>query len=202
MQLKTLPCWNVFNWQELPLKRASVSLTKNRLNSWVISLTVKESVLILKRLLQCVKWQLPKTSLRYNGTVNQLAIGPFSQCLADLGQPLRELLSTKTGWIWGSDQEEAFNNIKTELSADTVFAVRIYYPKAKTEVSADASSHGLRAVLLQQEGNNQSHMLPEPWQRLKNATQKREALAAMWACDKFSDYLMRLHFTIKSDHKP
>ena len=62
---------------------------------------------------------------RFLGMVNQL--GPFSPRLADLSQPLRELLSTKRAWSWGSDQGQAFTNIKTELSADTVLA--LYNPK-------------------------------------------------------------------------
>ncbi len=31
---------------------------------------------------------------------------------------------------------------------------------------------------------------------------EKEALAATWACEKFSDYILGLHFTIESDHKP
>ena len=120
---------------------------------------------------------------RFLGMVNQL--GSFSQRLADLSQPLRELLSTKRAWTWGSDQEQAFTNIKTELSADTVLA--LYNPKAKTKVSAVASSHGLGAVLLQQEGSRwrpvtyASRTLTETEQRYSQI--EKEALAATWACD-------------------
>ena len=31
---------------------------------------------------------------------------------------------------------------------------------------------------------------------------EKEALASTWACEKFSDYLLCLHFLIESDHKP
>ena len=43
---------------------------------------------------------------RFLGMVNQL--GKFSPHIAELSQPLRELLSTKHSWIWGSSQEQAF----------------------------------------------------------------------------------------------
>ena len=66
----------------------------------------------------------------------------------------------------------------------------LYSPKAPTKISADASSYGLGAVLLQQ--------IEEKWKPVAYAsksmtdTEKRyaqiekEALAVTWSCDKFS----------------
>ena len=94
--------------------------------------------------------------------------------------------------------------MKTELTRPTVLA--LYDPKATTKVSADASSHGLGAVLLQQSG---STWRPVAYaSRAMTNTEKRyaqiekEALASTWACEKFSHYLLGLHFLIESDHKP
>ena len=42
----------------------------------------------------------------FMGMVNQL--GKFSRNLAELTQPLRELLSKKNAWTWGHAQEDAF----------------------------------------------------------------------------------------------
>ena len=139
---------------------------------------------------------------RFMGMVNQL--GQFSPRIAEISQPLRELLSPKRAWTWGPDQDSSFDQIKTELSRPTVLA--LYNPKTKTKVSADASSHGLGAVLLQE--------VEDTWRpvayasRAMSDTEKRyaqiekEALASTWACEKFSDYLLGLHFLIESDHKP
>ena len=94
---------------------------------------------------------------RFMGMVNQL--GKFSHQIADLGQPLRALLSIKNAWMWGPEQERAFVGIKNELARATVLS--LYDPKADTKVLADASAFGLGAVLLQQHGDDW-HLRPEP----------------------------------------
>ena len=63
---------------------------------------------------------------RFLGMVNQL--GKFSPRITELTQPLRELLSTKQAWLWGSEQETAFNKVKDELVQPTILA--LYDPKA------------------------------------------------------------------------
>ena len=55
------------------------------------------------------------TDLRcFMGMANQL--GKFSPNLAELSQPLRELLSTKRVWSWGPPQEKSFADIKQEVT--------------------------------------------------------------------------------------
>ena len=146
---------------------------------------------------QCV------TDLRhFTGLANQL--GKFSPNLAELSQPLRELLSTKCAWVWGPNQEQAFTRLKAELTRPTVLA--LYNPRADTKVSAEASSYGLGAVLLQRsEGDWKlvayaSQSMLETEQRY--AQIEKEALAVTWACEKFTDYILGHEFHIETDHKP
>ena len=79
--------------------------------------------------------------------VNQL--GKFSSKIAEIGQPLRELMSKTKAWIWGPAQEEAFLQLKEELIKPTILT--LYNPKSKTKISADSSLYGLGTVLLQEQ---------------------------------------------------
>ena len=139
---------------------------------------------------------------RLMGMANQL--GKFSCQLAEISQPLRLLLSKKNAWIWGEAQETAFTKLKEELSRPTVLA--LYDPQAPTKVSADASSYGLGAVLLQEKNAAWkpiayvSRSMTEMEQRY--AQIEKEALATTWACEKFSSYILGIKFHIETDHKP
>ena len=139
---------------------------------------------------------------RFLGMANQM--GKFSPNLAQVTQPLRELLSKNRTWQWGCAQEEAFAQVKAELCKPTVLA--FYTPDAPTKLSADASSHGLGAVLLQR---SDGEWKPVAYaSRSISDTEKRyaqiekEALSTVWACDKFASYVVGLKFHIETDHKP
>ena len=138
---------------------------------------------------------------RFMGMANLL--GKFSPRLAELSQPLSELLSTNRAWVWGTDQDRAFSEVKEELTQPTVLT--LYDPDTLTKISADASSFGLGAVLLQR--------AQDTWKPVAYAscaltdTEKRyaqiekEVLAVTWACEKFSNYILGCKFEIETDHK-
>ena len=71
-------------------------------------------------------------------------IGKFTLNLAEITQPLRELLSESRTWTWGPSQSKAFTLVEEKLSKPTTLA--FYDPAAPTKISADTPSHGLRAA--------------------------------------------------------
>ena len=113
-------------------------------------------------------------------------------------------MSSKKSWHWGTAQEESFLKIKLELTTPSVPS--LYDPAAPTKVSADASSYGLGAVLLQE--SNATWRPVAYASRLLSATETRyaqiekEALAVTWARSKFSNYILGRPFLIETDHKP
>ena len=134
--------------------------------------------------------------------VNQF--GKFSPRIAEITKPLRELLSSRNCWLWGSKHDEAFLKLKKEVTKPSILAH--YNPQCEVKISADASSFGLGAALLQKENNEwrpvafASRRMTETEQRY--AQIEKEALAIIWACDKFSCFVIGKRFGIETDHKP
>ena len=135
---------------------------------------------------------------------NQL--GKFSHKLSELSQPMRDLLCANTDWCWGNAQERVFRAVKAELSKSVELAV--YNPeKDTTVIQADACRHGIGATLSQVQSDGTLRMvcaaprsLTETEQRY--ATIEQDALAIVWACEKFRNYIIGLKVRIHTDHKP
>eukprot|EP00731_Ephydatia_muelleri_P013230 Em0007g540a len=140
---------------------------------------------------------------RYLGMINQLS--KFTPNIAELTKPLRELLSKKNEWTWNEIHQKAFSKLKDEVSTQPVLA--LYSPKLDTIVSADASSYGIGAVLLQRQLDGSVKPVSYASRSLTPTEQKyaqieKEALGVTWACERFRDFLTGLQFQIETDHKP
>ena len=90
------------------------------------------------------------------------------------------LLVKDRQWVWEEPQKLAFHKIKDALSISPVLA--LFGPNCITILSADASSHGLGAVLLQQQPSNAFHPVAYVPQSMTNTEMRytqieKEALA-------------------------
>ncbi|XP_055309417.1 uncharacterized protein K02A2.6-like [Sitodiplosis mosellana] len=135
------------------------------------------------------------------GLVNY--VGKFIPNLATISEPLRQLTKRGVRFEWGREQQLAFDTFKDRLTDNLLLGY--YNVKCRTQLIADASPVGLGAVLTQfQKGENRviayaSRSLTEP--ELNYAQTEKEALALVWAVERFTYYLYGREFELVTDHK-
>ncbi len=146
------------------------------------------------------------TDLRsFLGLCEQLA--GFSAETASKMGPLRPLLKTKAEFIWCSEHDRAFEEVKQALTSPPVLA--LFDPRRPTRLETDASrTRGLSYALLQQDPDGNWRLI-EAQSRFITETEARyamielELLAVRWAMRKAHTYLFGLPtFTLVVDHQP
>ena len=104
---------------------------------------------------------------------------------------------------WGKQQEAAFKKLKQQLAAASSLAY--FDTEAPTEVIADASPVGIGAILIQeQQGVRRavcyaSRTLTDVERRYSQT--EKEALALVWSCERFHQYLLGRKFTLTSTQR-
>ena len=140
---------------------------------------------------------------RFLGMINQL--GKFTPHLAETTKPIPDLLSKKTDWTWGHAQQRCFAQLKESLTSAPVLA--LYNANRETALSADASSYGLGAVLLQKQPDGELRPVAYASRAMSDVEQRyaqieKEALATTWACERYNNFLIVKTIQIETDHKP
>ena len=122
---------------------------------------------------------------------------------ATIVEPLRHLTRAGVKWSWTSVPQKAFDSVKSMLTSDCPMSH--FDPSAETQLKVDASPFGLGAVLLQGSGDDvrpiayASRTLTDVERRYSQT--EREALAVVWACERFHIYLFGQEFKLYTDHK-
>ena len=114
-------------------------------------------------------------------------------------------MKSNVQWKWLTECQETFEYAKSQLTSAPVLAH--YDVKRKIKLAADASAYGLGAVI--------SHVFEDESERpiayasctLSNAEKHyaqidKEALALVFAVQKFHTYFYGLKFVLVTDHKP
>ena len=124
----------------------------------------------------------------------------FSQVL----EPLRKLLRKEQPFVWGTEQQVEFEELKRLMTSANALAY--FRVDCKTRVVADAGPDGLGRVLLPlQDGEWRavsyvSRNLTEVERRC--AQTEKEALALLWACERLKLYVYGREFELETEYKP
>ncbi|XP_013404021.1 uncharacterized protein K02A2.6, partial [Lingula anatina] len=127
-------------------------------------------------------------------------VGKFIPRLSQLNAPLREL-KKREEWSWDAPEKQAFANIKEALTSTKV--LRYYDVNKPLRLTVDASTKGLGAAVIQNDGvvAYASRALSPAEQRY--AQIEKEMLAVVYGCEKFHKLIYgKSDITIESDHKP
>ena len=130
---------------------------------------------------------------------------PFLPSLHDVRYPLNDLLEKHATSNWSAQCESAFSKLKAMLSSKLLLTH--YNPKLPIVVAADASTHGLGAVLLHifPDGSETAVMHASrtltPAERRYGQIEK-EASALIFAVRRFHKFIYGRRLTLLTDHKP
>ena len=126
-------------------------------------------------------------------------LSPFIPQLSSHTATLRELLKSDVEYSWNTTYQVTFDKLKSLVCEDTT--LRYFNMKKPVTIQVNASSKGLGAVLIQDDGpvTFASKALTPTEQCYAN--NERELLACILGAECFRTYVFGRHFTIESDHK-
>ena len=130
--------------------------------------------------------------------------GKFIPHFAEICQPFRPLLKPDSQWVWPADCQRAFDTIKAKIASPPTLA-HFDVAADETLVTCDASSSAVGACLSQKIGGIErpiafASRVLSPAER-KYSASEREALACLWACERWHFYLYGRRFTLVTDHQ-
>ena len=137
------------------------------------------------------------------GTVNY--VSRFIPDFSTITAPLRALTRRGCKWQWTELHQHAFDQLKRCLTNSSTMAY--FDPEKDTELIVDASPVGLGAILTQKTCEAGRMIVAYASRSLSPVEQRysqteREALACVWACERFHLYVYGAPFILITDHKP
>ncbi|XP_049835864.1 uncharacterized protein K02A2.6-like [Schistocerca gregaria] len=113
---------------------------------------------------------------------------------SSISAPLHRLRHKGVPFIWTTECEHAFHQLKSMLLSNTCLTP--FDPQKPLLLKVDASDFGIGAVLAHRDGSHDRPITDLPIHI------EKEALALVFGVTKFHDFLYGRHFTIITDHKP
>ena len=136
---------------------------------------------------------------RFLGMLNYLC--KFIPNLSYIASPLQTLLEMNVEWNWQPEQAKDLLSLKELITTAPV--LKNFNPSRLTDLSVDASSKGLGAVLLQD-----NHPIAYVSRVLTSYQQnyaqiEKEMLAVAFGCTMFHEYIFgKPTIEVETDHKP
>ena len=120
-------------------------------------------------------------------------------------EPLRALLRGSVSFVWTEAAQQSFGRVK-ELIVHSP-ALALFNPELPTIVTTDVSDYGIGAVITQLHPEGTEKTVAFASRTLTQAERKystieKEALACVWATERWRTYLWGRHFTLRTDHSP
>ncbi len=116
-------------------------------------------------------------------------------------EPIQALLRDGRSFEWGEEQQTVFDKVKEQIS--THILLHHFDPHCLTRVNTDASDYGLGFTLTQIQHGKEvtiayaSKTLSKAERNYAPA--EKEALTCIWACEKFSKFLLGREFKLWTD---
>lgn len=159
----------------------------------------------LEALLQMTTPQTPEEVQSLLGMVTYSS--RFIPNFSTIAEPLRRLTHQDTKFVWRTEQQQAFDKLKQHLAEQPVIAY--FDVNRQTEIVVDASPVGLGGILAQFDEEGLGRVVAYASRSLTDVERRyaqieREALAVVWACERFHVYIYGSPqpIIVVTDHKP
>lgn len=134
-------------------------------------------------------------------------VGRFLPDLGTVTAPMRGLLRSNTRFEWGQHHQESFEALKSLIS--NVKTLSYFDNSLRTRLIVDASPFALGCVLVQfksDHDDSEPRIISYASKCLSDSEKRycqteKEALAIVWAVERFSVYLIGRNFELETDHK-
>jgi len=127
----------------------------------------------------------------------------FVENFSKIAKPLTSLVKKETEFIWGKEQQKAFDMLKEKLTKYPI----LQYPDYEKEfiLITDASGDGIGAVLSQKDDKGREIVIAYASRSLQGAEirypiTELECLAVIWGIKHFHKYLVNRKFKVITDH--
>jgi transposase InsO family protein len=156
-----------------------------------------------KKVEAIVNWPTPRSASEVRSMVGLIQY--YKRHIPECGRiakPLYDLTRKRVRFVWGPEQQNAFDTLKERLVTAPVLALPT--PDGEWVLDTDASSTGIGAVLSQRQ-NGQERVIAY-FSRVLSSTERNycvtrlELLAMVKAISHFHVYLYGRRFTLRTDH--